>query len=209
MKRVRVKICGITRPQDALAAVSAGADAIGLVFYPSSPRAVSIDAANAIVRELPPFVSKVGLFVDAAPDYLRSILSNVNLDMLQFHGTESPADCDGVARPYIKAVRVQAGVDLAEQSGKYAKAAGILFDAHVPGLAGGTGQTFDWRQVPRDLKKPVILAGGLDADNVSQAIRLVRPYAVDVSGGVESTPGIKDREKIIRFIGRVREYGNE
>jgi phosphoribosylanthranilate isomerase len=209
MNRIRVKICGITRPEDGVAAASAGADAIGLVFFTGSPRAVGIDAANSIIRVLPPFITRVGLFVDAPEDYIRSVLNNVDLDMLQFHGSEPPVDCQQFGRPYIKAISMNPGINLLEQSKKYDKAAGLLLDSHVPGKAGGTGQTFDWSELPRDLKKPVILAGGLDADNVVVGIRRVRPYAVDVSGGVESAPGIKDREKIIRFIERVRAYSDE
>jgi phosphoribosylanthranilate isomerase len=206
MGRVRVKICGITRPQDGMSAASAGADAIGLVFYEQSPRHVSITVANSIIAELPPFITKVGLFVDAAPDLINSVLGSVSLDMLQFHGAEPPAECEKYGKPYIKAVRMRPGVDLKELAGVYAGSAGLLLDTYLPDVAGGTGRTFDWSQVPRDLQKPVILAGGLDAANVIQGIKRVRPYAVDVSGGVESAPGVKDSEKIAAFITQVREY---
>lgn len=189
---VRSKICGITRIEDALAAVEAGADAIGLVFYGKSPRAVSIEQAAAILQALPPFVTSVGLFVDMPRDELQQLLQRLPLDLLQFHGDESPADCEGHGRPYIKALRVRPGEDVAAAMAPYAGAQGILLDTFVEGLPGGTGASFDWSLVPEDAAKPIILAGGLDADNVATAIRQVRPHAVDVSGGVEASKGIKD-----------------
>jgi phosphoribosylanthranilate isomerase len=201
---VRSKICGITRIEDALAAVEAGADAIGLVFYAKSPRAVTLQQARAIIVALPPFVTTVGLFVDASRCELGEILDAVPLDLLQFHGDESPAACDGYHRPYIKALRVKPGDDIAAQVELYKNASGVLLDTYVPGIPGGTGEAFDWSLVPEGLSKPVILAGGLTAENVVQAIAQVRPYAVDVSGGVEVTKGIKDAEKIRAFMQAVK-----
>ncbi|VXB98645.1 N-(5'-phosphoribosyl)anthranilate isomerase [Pseudomonas sp. 8AS] len=200
MSAVRSKICGITRVEDALAAAAAGADAIGLVFYAKSPRAVSVAQARQIIAALPPFVTTVGLFVDAGRDELRQILAQVPLDLLQFHGDERAEQCEGHGRPYIKALRVKAGDDVAAQVARYPGAAGVLLDTFVEGVPGGTGLAFDWSLVPADLSKPVILAGGLTPENVAAAIARVRPYAVDVSGGVESAKGIKDADKIRAFI---------
>lgn len=205
MSNVRTKICGITRIEDALAAVEAGADAIGLVFYARSPRAVDVRQARAIVAELPPFVTSVGLFVDAPRCELAEILEAVPLDLLQFHGNESPADCEGHHRPWIKALRVRPGDDLERACQQYSSARGILLDTYVPGVPGGTGEAFDWSLVPPRLSKPIILAGGLSPDNVAQAIRQVRPYAVDVSGGVEQAKGIKDADRIHAFLSAVRQ----
>ena len=202
---VRSKICGITRIEDALAAVEAGADAIGLVFYGKSPRAVSIEQAAAILQALPPFVTSVGLFVDMPRDELQQLLQRLPLDLLQFHGDESPADCEGHGRPYIKALRVRPGEDVAAAMAPYAGAQGILLDTFVEGVPGGTGASFDWSLVPENAAKPIILAGGLDADNVATAIRQVRPHAVDVSGGVEASKGIKDAGKIRAFVRAVRD----
>jgi phosphoribosylanthranilate isomerase len=201
---VRVKICGITRVEDALAAAAAGTDAIGLVFYAKSPRAVGIEQARAIIAALPPFVTTVGLFVDIECDELQRILASVPLDLLQFHGDESPEQCESINRPYIKALRVKAGDDIAAQVNRYPGAKGILLDAYVDGVPGGTGEAFDWSLVPEGLSKPVILAGGLHADNVAAAVARVRPYAVDVSGGVEASKGIKDAEKVGAFIRAAR-----
>jgi len=209
MSRIRVKICGITRPEDALAAAGAGADAIGMVFYSASPRAVDIAAAKAIIRVLPPFICRVGLFVDAPEGFVSTVLGQLSLDMLQFHGRESQAACSCYEKPYIKAIKVSDGTGLQEQISLYNSAAGILLDTHVPGKAGGTGKAFDWNQVPEVPGKPIILAGGLHAGNVLEAIRRARPYAVDVSGGVESAPGIKDSRRIMEFIGQVRKFDHE
>ncbi len=206
MSVVRSKICGITRIEDALAAAEAGADAIGLVFYAKSPRAVSIQQARDIIAALPAFVTTVGLFVNASRGELNEILGAVALDLLQFHGDETPADCESFHRPYIKALRVQSGDDIALLAAPYASARGILLDTFVSGVPGGTGAAFDWSLVPHDLSQPVILAGGLSADNVQAAIKQVRPYAVDVSGGVEASKGIKDAAKIRAFmqaVGRI------
>ena len=200
MSVVRSKICGITRIEDALIAAEAGADAIGLVFYAKSPRAVSIQQARDIVAALPAFVTTVGLFVNASREELNDVLAGVALDLLQFHGDETPAECERYRRPYIKALRVKPGDDIAQLAAPYAKARGILLDTYVPGVPGGTGAVFDWRLVPHGLSQPVILAGGLSADNVQAAIEQVRPYAVDVSGGVEASKGIKDAGKIRAFM---------
>jgi phosphoribosylanthranilate isomerase len=198
--RTRVKICGITRVEDALAAVAAGADAIGLVFAEVSPRHVSVDQARAIRAALPPLVSVVGLFVDAAPGHIRAVLGQVAIDLIQFHGRETPEHCRGYGRPYIKAVSMRPDVDLPTAARQYDDAAGLLLDTHSVSAAGGTGEAFDWARVPHDLGRPLILAGGLTPDNVAQAIRQVRPYAVDVSSGVEQAKGIKDPAKIMAFM---------
>ncbi|BBV96098.1 MULTISPECIES: phosphoribosylanthranilate isomerase [Pseudomonas] len=205
MSNVRSKICGITRIEDALAAAEAGADAIGFVFYAKSPRAVDVRQARAIIAELPPFVTTVGLFVNASRCELNEILEVVPLDLLQFHGDETPQDCEGYHRPWIKALRVRPGDDLEAACQQYAGARGILLDTYVAGVPGGTGEAFDWSLVPERLSKPIILAGGLSADNVGQAIAEVRPYAVDVSGGVEQAKGIKDAAKIEAFMRAVKQ----
>lgn len=205
MSAVRSKICGITRIEGALAAAEAGADAIGLVFYARSPRAVNVQQARAIIAALPPFVTTVGLFVNASRCELNEILDAVPLDLLQFHGDETPADCDGYHRPWIKALRVRPGDDLEAGCQQYAKASGILLDTFVAGVPGGTGEAFDWSLIPEHLSKPIILAGGLSADNVGAAIAQVRPYAVDVSGGVEQAKGIKDPARIEAFMRAVRQ----
>ncbi|MCL6555755.1 MAG: phosphoribosylanthranilate isomerase [Burkholderiales bacterium] len=201
---VRVKICGVTRVEDALAAAHAGADAIGLVFYEKSPRHVSLEAARAILARLPPFVTSVGLFVDAAPEAVRAVLAALPLDLLQFHGEEPPEYCRAFGRPYIKAVRVRPGVDLVEWAARFADSRGLLLDAYVEGTPGGTGRVFDWSLIPRDLPLPIVLSGGLAADNVEEAIRRVRPWAVDVSSGVEAAKGIKDAARIAAFMRGVR-----
>ncbi|MDY0248871.1 MAG: phosphoribosylanthranilate isomerase [Pseudomonas sp.] len=198
--RVRTKICGITRVEDALVAAQAGVDAIGLVFYAKSPRAVSIAQAQQIIAALPPFVSTVGLFVNASRAEIDTILSVLPLDVLQFHGDEMPDECERFSRPYYRALRMQPGVKIAERAAQYVSAQGILLDAWVPGLHGGTGERFDWAMIPSDVAKPLILAGGLNADNVTQAIEQVQPWAVDVSGGVEVSPGIKDADKVRKFL---------
>jgi phosphoribosylanthranilate isomerase len=200
----RVKICGITRVADALATVQAGADAIGLVFYERSPRRVDIAQAAQLATALPPFVSAVGLFVNAEATLVREVLAHVPLDLLQFHGDESPEFCAQFARPYLKAIRVKAGVDLLQCASVFSSAKGLLLDAHVEGVPGGTGATFDWSLIPKHLPLPVILSGGLDAENIAAAIEQVRPYAVDVSSGVETSKGIKDAAKIARFIQEVK-----
>jgi phosphoribosylanthranilate isomerase len=206
--RTRIKICGITRREDAQAAVRLGADAIGLVFYPSSPRAVTPEQAAAIVDRLPPFVTVVGLFVDAPRPEVMEVASAVPLDLLQFHGAESAADCSGHGRPWIKAIRMHDSVDLEQLSRQYTGAAGLLLDTYRAGVPGGTGVTFDWQRIPPELASRIILAGGLDPHNVEQAVRQVRPYAVDVSGGVEAAKGIKDADKMAAFIAGVKRGDN-
>ena len=180
--RTRVKICGITRPADAVAAAEAGADAIGLVFYPRSPRFVDLDTANAIVAATPAFVTVVGLVVDAEQQRVEEILSAVKLHMLQLHGDESPAFCTSLHMPYIKAIRMREDRDALEDMSQYADASAVLLDAYQAGVPGGTGTRFDWSRVPTQRSKPIILAGGLNPENVGEAIRQVRPFAVDVSG---------------------------
>ena len=201
---VRVKICGITRVEDGQACARLGADAIGLVFYAPSPRNVTIAQARAIMRALPPFVSTVGLFVDAEPAQVRAVLQELPLDMLQFHGQESPQYCAQFGRPYLKALRVKPGMNLVEYAVSFAGAKALLLDAHVEGVAGGTGQTFDWSIIPQHIDLPVILSGGLTPDNVAEGIRAVRPAAVDVSSGVEAGKGIKDAALIAAFMQGVR-----
>ena len=201
--RTRVIICGITRPEDAFEAARLGADAIGLVFYPQSPRAVTAEQARAIVAVLPPFVTVVGLFVDAQPAEISAALDVVRLDTLQFHGNEKAAECARYGKPYIKALRMRPGVDVAACAHEYPGSAALLLDAHVEGVPGGTGLTFDWSLIPTGVDKPLILAGGLNPDNVAEAIRRAWPYAVDVSGGVESARGIKDHRTMAKFINEV------
>lgn len=198
--RVRVKICGITRPEDARQAISQGADAIGLVFYPPSPRAVSARQAAGIVAQLPPFVTVVGLFVNARREEVAEVLSATRIDLLQFHGDETPEACSGHGRPYIKAVRMRQGIDLPALREEYKAAAGLLLDTYQKGVPGGTGATFNWEMIPPQMAGEIILAGGLSAENIESAIRQVRPYAVDVSGGVERERGIKDSSKIEAFM---------
>ena len=204
MSRTRIKICGLTRAQDVRAAVDHGADAIGFVFYASSPRAVSIAQAAQLVALLPPFVASVGLFVNATEDDINCVLERVPLQLLQFHGDEAEADCARFGRPWIKAARMRAGVDLVEFASLHPGASGILVDAFVEGYGGG-GKTFDWSLIPQGFGRPLVLSGGLDADNVVDAVRRIRPWAVDVSSGVESDKGIKDTAKIAAFIAGVRD----
>lgn len=204
LRRTRVKICGITRIEDALAAAAAGADAIGFVFYAKSPRAVSAETARAICAALPVFVTTVGLFVDAEPDEVRAIIDTVPLDLLQFHGEETPQYCAQFQRPYCKALRMRDDLDVIATVGQYAHARGILLDTYRAGVAGGTGETFEWLRVPSGLRSSIVLAGGLSPHNVAGAVAQIRPYAVDVSGGVESAPGVKDVHKIEAFIAAVR-----
>ncbi len=199
----RIKICGLRDAETAVAAAQLGADAIGLVFYAPSSRAVDASQSQQIVQALPPFVTTVGLFVNADPDYVAGVLAQVPLDLLQFHGDESPDYCRQFNRPYLKAVRVKPGLDLLEYAARYGDARGILVDAFVPDAPGGTGETFDWSLLPAQLPLPLILSGGLHAGNVADAIRQVRPWAVDVSSGVERSKGIKDVAKIAAFIEQV------
>jgi phosphoribosylanthranilate isomerase len=195
-----VKICGITSLGDALHAAHCGAHAIGLVFHPASPRYVAIATARSIVLALPPFVSAVGLFVDAQPDYVREVMAAMRLNALQFHGEEPAAYCEQFALPYLKAVRVRPETDLLQCAATYPSAQGLLLDSFVSSQHGGTGVSFDWALIPQGLKRPVILAGGLTPENVEMAIRRVRPWAVDVSSGVEKNKGSKDADKVAAFI---------
>lgn len=204
MAIVRTKICGITSVEDAVVAAEAGADAIGLVFYRPSPRAVDVRQARAIVAALPPFVTTVGLFVNASRCEINETLDAVRLDMLQFHGDESPADCDGYHKPWYKALRVKPGIDVRAHAAEYQGASAILLDSYVAGVPGGTGESFDWSLIPRDLSQPLVLAGGLNPENVERAIAQVKPYAVDVSGGVEVRKGVKDADRVRDFVRRVR-----
>ena len=202
--RTRVKICGITRREDALESVKQGADAIGLVFYPPSPRAVSVEQASRIVEGLPPFVTVVGLFVNAERSEIAATLAQTRIDLLQFHGDESPEACESYGRPYIKAIRMREGIDLTALKRQYPGAAALLLDAYTKGVPGGTGTRFDWDRIPRGLNGSIILAGGLSPENIESAVRQVRPFAVDVSGGVESQKGIKDPAKIALLMQGVR-----
>ncbi|MHB8535847.1 MAG: phosphoribosylanthranilate isomerase [Sulfuricaulis sp.] len=202
--RTRVKICGITRIEDALAAAQAGVDAIGFVFDLKSPRHIHPDQALKIARALPPFITVVGLFVNAAPDTIEGVLSHVPLDLIQFHGNEKPEQCRRYHRSYIKALHMQSDIDLHAQARLYGDATGLLLDSYVANAAGGSGQAFDWSRVPRDLGKPVVLAGGLTPENVGAAVRQLHPYAVDVSSGVEQDKGVKDAGKMSAFIEAVR-----
>jgi phosphoribosylanthranilate isomerase len=212
-RRTRVKLCGLSREADVALAVELGADAIGLVFYPPSPRAVGVAEAVDLVKGLPPFVSAVGLFVNATPEWLSEVASNVPLAMLQFHGDETPAQCEALANlsglPWLRALRVASGTqsaDLVESALNYSSASGLLFDTHVEGYGGG-GKTFDWSLIPEDLAHRAVLSGGLNAQNVGDAIRRVRPYAVDVSSGIEvpGAKGVKDPARMAAFVRAVRE----
>ncbi len=202
--RTRVKICGITRVEDAQAVVSAGADAIGLVFYAPSPRAVAIEQAKAICAQVPAFVTITALFVDAPKLQVQQVLDQLPVDLLQFHGDESPRYCESFNRPYIKAIRVRPSIDLIALERRYAGARALLLDAYRPGVPGGTGETFDWQLIPDSLQTAVVLAGGLNGANVAAAIAAVRPFAVDISGGVEAAKGIKDHLLIEQFMREVR-----
>ena len=199
-----VKICGITRLQDALAAACFGAHAVGFVFHAGSPRHIAPEQAAAIIRQLPPFITAVGLFVDADARTVARAIGQAPLGLLQFHGDETPEFCAGFGVPYLKAVRVRPEIDLIEYARRYGGARGLLLDAYVENVHGGTGATFDWGLAPRQLPLPIVLSGGLTADNVAEAVRRVHPAAVDVSSGVESAPGIKDERKIAAFIRSVR-----
>ncbi len=200
MYRTRVKICGITNLEDAKAAVNAGADAIGLVFYKNSPRYISINKAREIVENVTAFVNCVGLFVNSDKEFIDTVLEKVSLDTLQFHGDESEQACALYNKPYIKAIRMDEEINLPEEVEKYFSAKALLLDTYVEGLAGGTGTIFNWGRIPKNLRKPIILAGGLNASNVKDAIKQISPYAVDVSGGVEIEKGRKDPNKIKEFI---------
>ena len=200
MNKTRIKVCGICTVADANKACIAGADAIGMVFYADSPRNVTIASAMEIVSSLPPFICAVGLFVNSSQQEVNQVLSSVQLDLLQFHGDEDEVFCNSFDRPYIKVVRIKSDTDLVSLCQQYASARGILLDSYKKGTPGGTGEAFDWELIPNDLSLPVILAGGLNPENVAQAVSSVKPWAVDVSSGVEESPGKKDQKKIVQFI---------
>ncbi|HZE92564.1 MAG TPA: phosphoribosylanthranilate isomerase [Rhizobacter sp.] len=202
--RTRIKICGLTREADVDAAVSAGADAVGFVFYAGSPRCIGLARASELARRLPPFVTAVGLFVNAAPVAIDAALQAIPSLLLQFHGDESAADCERAGRPYLRAARISPGFDLLDFAAQHPHAQGLLLDAHVEGYGGG-GKVFDWSLVPHNVPHPVVLSGGLHAANVTAGILQVRPWAVDVSSGVETAKGIKDPSAIQRFCEAVRE----
>ena len=202
---VRVKVCGITRSEDALSVIELGADALGFVFWPKSSRSVTPDIVRQIEATLPPFINKVGVYVDPTMDWVAETSAAGCLSLLQFHGDESPEFCDQFSLPYIKAIRVKDGVDLLQYATRYRNARGLLLDTYTAGMPGGTGHVFDWALVPQDLPLPVILSGGLNPNNVASAIKQTRPWAVDVSSGVEATKGIKDKIKIAAFMQGVKD----
>jgi len=202
--RTRIKICGLTREADVDAAVEAGADAIGFVLYAKSPRAVSVARAAVLARRLPPFVTPVGLFVNAAPDEIAAACAAIPTLLLQFHGDETAAQCDAAGRPYLRAARMAPGFDLLNFAQQFPSAQALLLDAHVEGYGGG-GKVFDWSLVPSGVTPPLVLSGGLSAANVTDGVLKVRPWAVDVSSGVESAKGIKDADAVRRFCEAVRE----
>jgi len=203
--RTRVKFCGITRALDAQLAVEFGADALGFVFHPQSPRYIEPQLASKIIARLPPFVACVGLVVNRSLGEIEEIIAHTQVDLIQFHGDERPQFCEQVSRPYIKAIRVKDNIDVREMSAPHDAARGILLDAFIPGIPGGSGESFDWTQVPRDIGQPLIVAGGLNVDNVASAIEYFRPFAVDVSSGIEASHGIKDAVKMKRFIATVKQ----
>jgi len=205
-RRTRVKICGLTRPADALTAVLLGADALGLVFYPPSPRAVTVERAREIVAGLPPFVTVVGLFVDEEADRVRAVLARLRIDLLQFHGDEEPDYCRSFGKPYIKAIRMRGDTDLAMETSRYAEAQALLLDAYHPNAKGGTGTAFEWRQIAKPDGVHLILAGGLTPANIRSALQSVSPIAVDVSSGVEAEKGVKDATKMAAFFREVDEF---
>lgn len=205
--RTRIKICGINHRDDALKAVECGADAIGLIFVEKSPRYASLTDARVIAESLPPFVTVVGLFMDAPAETVREALNVVPINLLQFHGDESPEYCDQFEMPYIKVLRMRDNVNIVAFAQEYPNAAGILLDTYHKGVGGGTGQSFDWSLIPDDISFPLILAGGLNPENVASAVETVKPYAVDVSSGVESAPAVKDHKKIEQFIQEVLKVG--
>ena len=213
MSRTRVKICGITNIDDAMVAVKAGADAVGLVFFEKSTRNVSISQAKKIIESLPAFVTSTALFVNADKEFIEQVIAQTKVDLLQFHGDESVEFCTQFARPYIKAIRIKETTDVLSLVESYRSAQAILFDTYVAGTPGGTGESFNWQwlnaSVTKTLALPVILAGGLNANNVAKAVKIVQPWAVDISGGVESSAGIKSAKKIQDFITEIEKVNNE
>lgn len=202
---VRVKVCGITRCEDAKAAVQLGVDAIGFVFWSKSARYIDPETAGKITAQIPPFICTVGVYVDPDLDWVEKTIKSAKLNLLQFHGDESPEFCDQFSQPYIKAIRVKQDTDLLQYAERYKTAKGLLLDTYAAGMPGGTGHAFDWRLVPQYLPLPLILSGGLDSSNVSMAIKQTRPWAVDVSSGVEAAKGIKDEKKIFAFMQGVKQ----
>ena len=200
----RVKICGITRIEDALTAIRLGANAIGFIFWDKSARYIDPKEARKIVMALPPFVTVVGVYVNPSSEWVEETCSIAGLNLLQFHGDELPEFCSQFPLPYIKAVRIRSGIDLLQYAAQYSSSNGLLLDSYVEGVPGGTGRTFEWSLIPENLSLPLIVSGGLDAKNVCEAIRKARPWAVDVSSGVEITKGIKDADKIAAFMTGVR-----
>lgn len=201
--RTRVKFCGLTRAEDVDAAVAAGVDALGFVLWPGSKRAIDEQRLEELAARVPAFVTRVGLFVDADPAWIARCAPH--LDLLQFHGNESPAACAAAGGPWIKALRMRDALDLGAAAEAYVGARALLLDAYRPGVPGGTGETFDWSRIPANLAKPVILAGGLSAANAAEAIASVAPFALDVSGGIEAAPGIKDASRMTAFMAAVRD----
>jgi phosphoribosylanthranilate isomerase len=202
--RTRIKFCGMTRAEDVRLACDLGVDAVGLIFAARSPRRLDPSQARALRSQLPPFVAVVALFMDNAIAEIQTIVQIVKPTLLQFHGEETPQDCAGFGLPYLKAVPMGAAADTFDYAARYTQAAGFVLDSHAAGEAGGSGRRFDWGTIPRDFTRPLLLAGGLTPDNVYDAVRTVRPYAVDVSSGIESAPGIKDAQRMRRFVAQVR-----
>lgn len=209
MLRTRIKICGLTRPADAEAAAAQGVDALGIVFYSPSPRSVSLAQAAEIAAAVPPFVTLVALFVNPETQFVERVIDRIPVGMLQFHGDESSGFCEQFRMPYLKALRMRPDVDPAQEALPYRSAAGLLLDTYRPGVPGGTGEAFGWEAIPPGLKRPVVLAGGLHAGNVGEAISQVRPAAVDASSGVEGAPGEKDARMIAGFIQAVRDADDQ
>lgn len=201
--KTRVKVCGLTRYDDVQEACRLGVDAIGLVFYPPSPRAVTVFQASEILRDVPPFVTVTALFVNPTEAEVYDVLKVLPIGLLQFHGDETPEFCQQFQRPFIKAIAMKDDIDFVELASNWSHSLGLLVDTYKPGMAGGTGETFDWQRLPETFAKPIILAGGLTINNVSDAIVCVRPWAVDVSGGVEVAKGMKDSQKMAQFISQV------
>ena len=205
--RVRIKICGLTRPEEVRCVSGLGVDAVGLNFYPPSPRSLSVPAARAVRARVPAFVTSVAVFVNPGAEEVRRVIGEVGVDMLQFHGTERARFCEDFGLPYLKAIAMHEGVDLVAAVREYPSAAAWLLDVHDTEKWGGTGRTFDWSAVRGSFERPIVLAGGLTPENVEDAIRLVRPFAVDVCGGVESAGGVKDEAKLAAFVRRVEGVG--